>query len=216
MTARRSNLPSPMELFNVGFLTTLKQLIVTHHSIYPLIPPQGIFFEYLVEQSFRRSGWPADQVSLTSPNSPTHDLKVGSLRLSLKSETGKITRKDSISITKLCTTETGTWDSPSLIAHALKHLDCYDHILMLRAVWVQTTISYQLIEVPLDVLRLIAGITVVPVGSRTGRKSLGADVLEGYKRVFHIHFDGADGKCQIRGLTVTRCKLLLEWDQPLR
>lgn len=215
MTVGGPSLSNPTELFTERFLSTLKGLIDTHHSIYPVVPPQGIFFEYLAEQAFKRSGWSADQVILTTPNSPMHDLKVGTLRLSLKTETGKITRKDSISITKLCTTETGTWDSPSLIAHALKHLDRYDHILMLRAIWGKTAIGYQLVDIPLSVLRLISGLTVVPVGKRKGRQSLGVDVLEGDKRVFHIHFDGADGKCQIRGLTVGRCKLLLEWGQSL-
>jgi hypothetical protein len=209
--------PAPQrELFDEQFLTTLKGLIDTHHSIYPAVPPQGIFFEYLVEQAFKRAGWPADQVILTAPNSPTHDLKVASSRLSIKTETGKITRADSISITKLCTTETGTWDSPSLIAHALKHLDRYDHILMLRAVWRSGRIHYQLVDIPLSVLRMISGLTVEPVGNRHGRQSLGVDVMDGEERAFHIHFDGADGKCQIRGLTLGRCKLLLEWDQPLR
>ena len=215
MTAQKSALRKPTELFGERFLSTLKNLVDTHHSIYRVIPPQGIFFEYLAEQAFKRSGWPADQVILTTPNSPMHDLKVGSLRLSLKTETGRITRKDSISITKLYTTETGTWDSPSLIAHALKHLGRYDHILMLRAVWRANAIGYQLVDIPLSVLRLISGLTVAPVGRRKGRQSLGVDVSEGEKKVFHIHFDGADGKCQIRGLTIGRCRLLLEWNQPL-
>lgn len=215
MTARKPSLPNPTELFSERLLSELKKLIDGHHSLYPVVPPQGIFFEYLAEQAFKQAGWPADQVILTTPNSPMHDLKIGSLRLSLKTETGKITRKDSISITKLCTTETGTWDSPSLIAHALKHLDRYDHILMLRAIWAKTAIHYQLVDIPLSVLRLISGFTVVPVGERKGRQSLGVDIFEDGKKVFHIHFDGADGKCQIRGLTIGRCKLLLEWDQPL-
>jgi hypothetical protein len=208
-------LPSPSAPFSEQFLSKLKELIDLHHSLYPVVPPQGIFFEYLAEQAFKRAGWPKEAVILSTPNSPMHDLTVGSLRISLKTETGKITREHFISITKLCTTETGTWDSPSLIAHALSHLDRYDHILMLRAIWAKAAIHYQLIDIPLKVLRLISSFTVVPVGRRRGRQSLGVDVLEDGKRVFHIHFDGADGKCQIRGLTVGRCKVLLEWDQAL-
>ena len=215
MNALGSSLPKPTDIFSAQFLTTLKGLIQTHHSIYPVVPPQGIFFESLAEQAFKRSGWQAHEVILTTPNSPMHDLKVGTLRLSLKTETGKITRKDAISITKLCTTETGAWDSPSLIAHALKHLDRYDHVLMLRAIWGKMAIDYQLVDIPLSVLRSIADLTVVPVGRRKGRQSLGVDVFDGADKLFHIHFDGADGKCQIRGLTIGRCNLLLEWDQPV-
>ncbi len=43
-------------LFNDQFVATLKSLIELHHSIYPRIPPQGIFFESLVEQAFKRLG----------------------------------------------------------------------------------------------------------------------------------------------------------------
>ena len=31
--------------------------------------------------------------------------------------------------------------------------------------------------------------------------------------LFHIHFDGADGKCQLRNLRVDRCIMLGEWEQ---
>jgi hypothetical protein len=51
------------------------------------------------------------------------------------------------------------------------------------------------------------------VGRRKGRKSLGFDVREGDEVLFHVHFDGADGKCQLRGLRVDRCVMLAEWEQ---
>jgi hypothetical protein len=34
--------------------------------------------------------------------------------------------------------------------------------------------------------------------------------------LFHVHFDGADGKCQVRNLGVSRCLTLLEWKQLIR
>src|SRR5438105_3488711 len=109
-------------LFDDALLTKLQEWIATHHTLYPRHPPQGIFFESLVERAFLRAGWPREQVVLTHPNSPRADITVGSTRLSLKTETGNITRRDLISITKLCTTETGNWDSHSLIQHVLAHL----------------------------------------------------------------------------------------------
>lgn len=129
-------------LFNEIFLDTLKSLIELHHSIYPRIPPQGIFFESLVEQAFKRSGWPDDQVVLSAANTPSHDLLVGDAKLSLKTETGAGTHADRISITKLCTTEKEPWNSPALISHAMDHLSRYDYILMLRAVWRSDSIHY--------------------------------------------------------------------------
>jgi hypothetical protein len=35
------------------------------------------------------------------------------------------------------------------------------------------------------------------------------------ERVFRVHFDGADGKCQIHRLPVSRCQVWLEWEQPV-
>lgn len=202
-------------LFNQQFLTTLKSLIELHHSIYPKIPPQGIFFESLVEQAFKRSGIPANQVVLSTANTPQHDLLIGSTRISLKTETGLGTNPTLVNITKLCTTETGSWDSNGLIGHALKHLLKYEHILMLRAVWRKEMLHYQLIEIPLDLLKLMANFTVLLVGKREGRKSMAADVYRENERVFRVHFDGADGECQIHRLPIHNCHMLLEWDQPL-
>jgi hypothetical protein len=124
----------PSDLFNPKFLTILKSLIELHHSIYPKNPPQGVFFESLVEQAFKRSGIPSNQVVLSTANTPQHDLLVGTSRISLKTETGEGTNPNLINITKLCTTETGPWDSASLIGHAISHLSRYDHLLMLRAI----------------------------------------------------------------------------------
>src|SRR5207247_892810 len=121
-----------------------------------------------------------------------------------------------ISITKLCTTEKGDWTSDALIQHALTHLSRYEGILMLRAIWVRKNIiDYQLVEIPLALLRKMEGCTALPVGRRMGRPSLGFDVLEQGDVLFHIHFDGADGKCRLRGLRVDRCIKIAEWEQPV-
>lgn len=94
-------------LFSDAFLKRLRHWIGVHHTVYPRLPPQGIYFESLVERAFLHSGWSREDVVLEHPNSPKADIRVGQTRLSLKTETGRITRRDRISITKLCTTETG-------------------------------------------------------------------------------------------------------------
>jgi hypothetical protein len=90
---------------------------------------------------------------------------------------------------------------------------------MLRAVWKQKKrqkfIHYQLIEIPIDDLKLIHTGVFIPVGKRKGRKSLGTDILLNGQPIFHVHFDGSDGKCQIRNLSIERCVVLEEWDQRL-
>ena len=149
-------------------------LVERHHSIYPRIPPQGIFFESLVERAFLAVGWPRNQVIPTAPNSPSHDLTVGATKISVKSETGLGTKPTRISITKLCTTETGEWTSEALICHALNHLARYDYILMLRAMLSPgVAYHYQLLDVPLDLLRRIDGLTAQPVGTAPRPTQLG-------------------------------------------
>ena len=122
-------MPASGVLFDRMFNAKLREWIATHHIVYPHLPPQGIYFESLVERAFLHTGWPIDQVVLTHPNSPKADITVGTTRLSPKTETGNITRRHHISITKLCTTKTGDWTSEALIQHALAHLSRYEGIL---------------------------------------------------------------------------------------
>jgi hypothetical protein len=183
-----------------------------HHSIYPSIPPQGIYFEALVEQSFKRIKKPFTVITGSGRNLAGHDLLVEDKKMSIKTETGAGTHPELISITKLCTTEREPWDAPTLIDRVIEHLTRYDIILMLRAVWKRPLIHYQLLEIPVDNLRLIQTAKLEEVGKRKGRRSLGADVILNEQVLFHVHFDGSDGKCQVRNLRVSNCVLLQEWD----
>ena len=200
-------------LFTPQFIAHLKLVVQQHHLLYPRIPPQGIFFEGLVERAFRLTGIHPTEVVPTIANTPKEDLQVPQGRISIKTETGIGTRPDLINITKLCTTEREPWDSHTLIQRALEHLSRYDRILMLRAVRTgQPTIHYQLLDIPIPLLARMGTITAVPVGRRVARQSLGGDVYDGSERLFHVHFDGTDGKCQVQRLMVSHCNMLLEWD----
>ena len=200
------------EVFTQQFRITLEGFVRSHHGIYDEIPPQGIYFEYLVEKSFRLNRIPFTRVEATNRNVPRQDLDVGNTRLSLKTETGEGTKPNLITITKLLTTEKEPWEAHSLIERTLRHLRRYDYILMLRAVWERPVIHYQLIDIPIDLLRLIQATELQVVGDREGKRSLGADVyLEG-RKIFRIRFDASDGKCSITGLPVAECQTLATWD----
>lgn len=203
-------------LFPVSFQIALQALVNVHHSIYPMIPPQGIYFEALVEEAFRKVKKPFTLIGGTRRNQPTHDLFVEDCRISLKTETGTGTKEKRISITKLCTTEKEPWTAEVLRERALEHLSRYDVILMLRAVWVVPLIHYQLVEIPVPVLRRLETASLDFVGKRKGRQSIGADVFDGSQLLFHVHFDGSDGKCQIRNFDIAHCVMLNEWDLHVR
>lgn len=183
-----------------------------HQSIYRTTPPQGIYFEALVEEAFRRIKKPVAVIEAGGRNQPRHDLLVDNQKISLKTETGIGTHAGHITITKLCTTEREPWKAHVLIQRVMDHLARYDIILMFRALWKLKAIQYQLVEIPLETLRLIDKVTLHTVGKRKGRRSLGADVIRDGERVFRVHFDASDGKCSIRNLGIQHCVVLEEWE----
>lgn len=205
----------PRQIFDERFLITLKGKIDLHHSLYPKLPPQGIYFESLIEETLKAVRRPFTPVEPSAPNAPRQDIIVSGLKISVKTETGKGTKRDHVSITKLCTTEREPWTAGELKRRVMDHLGRYDMVLMLRAVWRPSVIEYQLLEVPIELLKSIEASNLAPVGKRAGRKSLGADVYEGDKKLLHVHFDGSDGKCQVRDLAVSDCRVLAKWEKQI-
>lgn len=199
-------------VFKKDLPDALRILVNIHHSIYPNVPPQGIYFEALVEEAFKKIRQPFSVIKPTGRNQPRHDLEVEGCRISLKTETGESTRPDKIVITKLCTTEREPWTPDVLVGRVMEHLNRYDIIVMLRAIWNEKVIHYQLLEIPVKLLKMIRTANFQEVGYRKGRQSLGADVESKGERVFHVHFDASDRKCSIRDLSVNLCTMLLEWD----
>ena len=204
-----------MRIYSDRLFMAIQNLVTSHHIIYPWLPPQGIFFEALAEQAFHLSGEPDAHIAQTITNAPGHDIIIGNERVSLKTETGRGTKSGLISITKLCTTERDPWEAGSLIERTTEHLSRYELMLMLRAIWSQDLIHYQLVDIPLELLRLIRYAELGPVGRRESRRSLGGDISTEEEVAFHVHFDGSDGKCQIRNLLLSKCRVLGEWDQRL-
>lgn len=205
------------DIFSAHFLDALQSLIKQHHLVYPRIPPQGIFFESLVERSFKNTSVPFERIEPTARNAPKHDLVVGKSRLSIKSETGLGTRRDSIHITKLCTTEKDPWEARALTRHVLDHLSRYDLMLSLRAVWNDPVIEYQLVDIPIKLLKKIGGAGLVEVGKARARRSLAAEIVDGAGgSLFRVYFDGTDGKCQIQRLRVDACEILMSWKHHIR
>ena len=101
----------------------------------PTYLPREFTSRRLVEQAFNRAKKPYTIIEGSGRNLAGHDLLVEGQKISLKTETGRGTNPDLISITKLCTTEREPWDAPTLIERVLAHLSRYDVILMLRAIW---------------------------------------------------------------------------------
>lgn len=116
--ARQFRTMDETSVFGSAFLTFLKTFVDVHHSIYPTLPPQGIYFEALVERTFRAIHKPLTVMRTGGVNQPRYDIQIEGLRISLKTETGIGTRRHPINITKLCTTEREPWDAETLKARA--------------------------------------------------------------------------------------------------
>lgn len=202
-------MPKPSGIFDPGFLVALEVFVKVHHIPYPTLPPQGIYFEKLVEESFRKIKKPFTEITTGGVNAPRHDLLVDGKKISLKTETGDGTKADRITITKLCTTERKPWDAPTLVGRVMSHLSRYDIILMLRAIWDKPLIHYQLLEIPVTNLKLIRSATFKTAGKG---ESLGADIVKKGKTLFHVHFDASDRKCSVRNLRVSDYVMLSQWD----
>jgi hypothetical protein len=86
-------------------------------------------------------------------------------------------------------------------------------MLMVRAIWKECAFEYQLVEIPLGLLTQMKNAEFSEVGTRPGRRSLAADVIDRGEKQFRVHFDGADGKCQIQGLDIKHCRMLRNWQQ---
>lgn len=205
------------KVFPSDFLLALKTLVNVHHSIYRSVPPQGIYFEALVLEAFTQIKKPFTPIEPTARNLPAHDLLVEGVKISIKTETGAGTRADRITITKLCTTEKEPWTGDVLIDRVMGHLRRYDVILMLRAVWEHPLIHYQILEIPIVLLKFIKTAELhAIIGKRSGRQSLSADVYRKGEKVFRVHFDGSDGKCSVHGIRLQDCLLLSNWDYRVR
>lgn len=160
----------PQVVFPEEFRIALRALVNVNHSIYHKLPPQGIYFEALVEEAFSKIKKPFAVIESGIRNQPTHDLIVEKSKLSLKTQTGAGTHPTKICITKRCTTEREPWTAKFLAARVVEHLARYDHILMLRAVWQAPGIHYQLLDIPVETLRLIGSARLVAVGGERGAK----------------------------------------------
>ncbi len=99
-----------------------------------------------------------------------------------------------------------------LLRRAMDHLARYNMILMFRAVWEAQALRYQLVEIPVEILRRLKAVRLETVGRRRGRQSLAADVTRQGERVFRVHFDASDGKCSVRNLGIQHGVMLEEWE----
>lgn len=174
-------------------------------------------FEHILEQSFRRAGVPTErQNSMTVRGA---DLRVGDVRLSLKTEAARDLRQHAIVISKLMEAAwikqiTSTDDIPGMIrTMVLPHFENYDRIMILRCYpeSLSGLIRYDLREIPMDILQGIGALQAGDFSPLTKTRTTSATVRYQGRPAFKFRLDGSDDKLTVTSLAVSLCPLHAWW-----
>jgi len=153
--------PSRFEISDNSMFTEedavyISKRLQLHHSITNQ-PLNKEAFEYLLVDVFARKGLPAEKIERR--DYPGEDVRIGTEKWSLKTETGKDTRADRIHFTKFmeCAWQKD-YKSPSdyvedAVQRILAHLSNYDKIVTLR--FIQNSGVYEIVEVPKTLVQAV-------------------------------------------------------------
>lgn len=136
-----SDLVTDLVLENIG------DLLRIHHAMSRRALSKAPF-EYAFEKALQLSGKPAKLAD--SSTNPGYDLKIGDVRVSLKTEAAKNVKENQIHVSKWLEMGKGEWNPPTIqLPRFLEHMGGYDRILTLRCL-VQNGAQYlyELVEIP--------------------------------------------------------------------
>jgi hypothetical protein len=175
-------------------------------------------FEYALERVLNLCGIPA---ILASRGNPGHDITIGDVRFSLKTQANKGISSRYLHISKFMELGRGTWtdqeeDFIGLRDQCFRHMRSYDRILSLRRLRSTRAYSwhYELVEIPKSLLlEARDGVLRIMSNSRQFPKPAYYDVMDSQGiGKFQLYFDaGRERKLQIKGLQKTYCIVHADW-----
>lgn len=204
------------DLFDEVTLQNFGDAMRVHHS-FSSEPFSKDKFEYVLVNVLNMSGHKAE---LAPKGNPGHDATVDGVQLSLKTQADKNIKEDSLWISKFMELGKGNWgDKPAdlegLCLQFLNHMESYEKILSLRAIQKGPHWKYELVEIPISILKLADG----------GELEMKLDSKQfpkpGYCYVrnkqgdiiFSLYFDGGgERKLQIKNLNKKYCQVHAEWE----
>ena len=187
-----------------------------HHS-FSSEPFSKDKFEYVLVNVMNLSGHKAE---LASRGNPGHDATVDGVQLSFKTQADADIREDSLWISKFMELGKGDWgDDPAdlagLRAQYLDHLANYEKIFTLRALQKAPHWKYELVEIPVSILKLAKrGELEMRLDSTQFPKPGYCHVRDKHgNTILNLYFDGgSERKLQIRSLDKEHCKVHATWD----
>jgi hypothetical protein len=186
-------------------------------------------FEFAFVRAMRAAGRQAEIAE--SGTDPGADIIVGDERYSLKTEAAKKISSGSITVSKLAEArwirddgKNAEWLFNGIYHKVLPRFDDYEHVLILRAFDATLdggpAVRYELVEVPLDLLREVKNVVLEDIKVSQGKNGGGSvRVLrmnrEHMKHLFTLTFDGSVEKLRLSSLKMDECILHAKWIIPI-
>ncbi len=204
------------DLFDEITLQNFGDAMRVHHS-FSSEPFSKDKFEYVLVNVLNLSGHKAE---LAPKGNPGHDATVDGVQLSLKTQADKNIKEDSLWISKFMELGKGNWgDNPAdlegLRGQFLSHMESYKKILSLRAIQKAPHWKYELVEIPISILKLADGGELeMKLDSKQFPKPGYCYVRnERGDIIYSLYFDGGgERKLQIKNLSKDYCQVHAEWE----
>lgn len=207
---------SDSDLFDKGILENFGDALRIHHS-FSMEPFSKDKFEYVLCNVLILGGHAA---VLAPKGNRGHDLSIGQVKLSLKTQADKDIRLNRIWISKFMELGKGEWgDNPSqlqgLLDQFINHLASYDRILVLRTLSKAPNWKYELVEIPKSILlEARNGLLEMMLESKQYPKPGYCRVYDNQQQLYYeLYFDGgSERKLQIKSLDKSICRVHATWD----
>jgi len=168
-------------------------------------------FEHALERTLNYCGIKS---KLAPRGHSGYDIIINGKRVSLKTQADKSIKRDSIHISKFMELGKGAWDLKEQLQRFIEHMNDYQRIFSLRCFTLPDSFEYELVEIPMDLLKeAIHGDLYMMDKSTQDPKPGYCDVKDGDGVIkFRLYFDaGTERKLQIKNLKTKYCKIHAFW-----
>jgi Type II site-specific deoxyribonuclease len=206
------------DLFTADFAEAIGDQLLLHHGTHDE-PVNKKTFEYVFRNAAEACGHSA--VINEQTTDPSEDVRVDDTKFSLKTEAARSQSKTGMNIQKLMEAR---WirdrDTPAALARTAatvipEHLERYERIVLLRGRREADSVAYALVEIPRDLLMLIAELRADDFEPKNRYGGSGADVYRDGVRVFRLFLDGSVEKVRVFSLRIDHCTVRARWRVPL-
>jgi type II restriction enzyme len=172
-------------------------------------------FENAIASAFKDCGYSAIKAPRGNPG---HDLTIGDVRYSLKTQADSKIRDAKVDIHKFMELGKGDWsDAPehfrALSVQVEEHLGRYERILVFRRLKRKTHEVYELVEIPKSlVLAALKLDPVISVESASAIKPATTELVDDDGTVLRLYFDGGgERKLKIKDIRKAACHVHATW-----